>query len=293
MIKLFHDRTINQGGKMKKNTKKLYKVKSKGITLVALVITIIILLILAGITINLTIGQRGILKMAESTRNEQQYAQLKEELEMEIINIKARKIAEGKKMTKENLYELIAIGVQINSMENLVEGEYKNYFFEIDENYVVTIIGKTQGEKPNIIGEIVTKGPVQQGEKIEIKVTASIKEGSIESIVATNGAVLKQTTDNKSTEKFYEVDKNGIYYFKTVASNNRSNVVEVKVNSIKEKPQISIKNVNKEGFTIVLMNDYADEIITDIQYYVGEKPQPNEAIRKGMCCFRISIWYRI
>lgn len=39
--------------------------KQTGITLVALVITIIILLILAAITINLTIGQRGILTRAE------------------------------------------------------------------------------------------------------------------------------------------------------------------------------------------------------------------------------------
>ena len=36
-----------------------------GITLIALVITIIILLILAGITINLTLGEHGIIKMAE------------------------------------------------------------------------------------------------------------------------------------------------------------------------------------------------------------------------------------
>ena len=37
----------------------------KGITLVALVITIIVLLILAGITISLTLGQDGIIKRAE------------------------------------------------------------------------------------------------------------------------------------------------------------------------------------------------------------------------------------
>ena len=37
----------------------------KGITLIALIITIIVLLVLAGITINLTIGQDGILKRAE------------------------------------------------------------------------------------------------------------------------------------------------------------------------------------------------------------------------------------
>lgn len=47
--------------------KKMKKIQTKnaGITLVALIITIIVMLILAGITINLTIGQNGILKRAE------------------------------------------------------------------------------------------------------------------------------------------------------------------------------------------------------------------------------------
>lgn len=39
--------------------------ESKGITLIALIITIIVLLILAGITISLTVGQNGIMNMAE------------------------------------------------------------------------------------------------------------------------------------------------------------------------------------------------------------------------------------
>ncbi len=51
-----------------------------GITLVALVITIIILLILAGIVINLTIGQRGILRRAEEAgRNYQEAAKREDE----------------------------------------------------------------------------------------------------------------------------------------------------------------------------------------------------------------------
>ena len=56
------------------------KKQRKGITLIALVITIIILLILAGITINLTIGQRGILNRAqEAGRNYQQAAKKEDE----------------------------------------------------------------------------------------------------------------------------------------------------------------------------------------------------------------------
>ncbi len=39
--------------------------RQNGITLIALVITIIILLILAGVTLNLTLGEHGIIKMAE------------------------------------------------------------------------------------------------------------------------------------------------------------------------------------------------------------------------------------
>ena len=42
----------------------------EGITLVAHVINIIILIILAGITINLTIGQQGILKRADAAGKE-------------------------------------------------------------------------------------------------------------------------------------------------------------------------------------------------------------------------------
>ena len=49
--------------------------KEKGITLVALVVTIIILLILAGITITLTLGDKGIINMAKEAGKNYQNAQ--------------------------------------------------------------------------------------------------------------------------------------------------------------------------------------------------------------------------
>ena len=52
----------------------------KGITLVALVITIIVLLILAGVTITLTLGENGIFKTAEKAGENYTQAQ-REELE--------------------------------------------------------------------------------------------------------------------------------------------------------------------------------------------------------------------
>ena len=50
---------------MKRTIKKKEKTNSEGITLIALVITIIVLLILAGVTINLTLGENGIFRTAE------------------------------------------------------------------------------------------------------------------------------------------------------------------------------------------------------------------------------------
>ena len=58
-------------------------VESKGITLVALVITIIVLLILAGITLNLTIGQNGIINMAQQAGKNQIDAEQKEQEELD------------------------------------------------------------------------------------------------------------------------------------------------------------------------------------------------------------------
>ena len=53
--------------------------KEKGITLIALVVTIIVLLILAGVAISLTIGNNGIFERAEKAANTWRNASTNEE----------------------------------------------------------------------------------------------------------------------------------------------------------------------------------------------------------------------
>ncbi len=62
------------------------KNNDKGITLVALVITIIVLLILAGITIAALSGENGILKRAAQARYEEQIGQTKDLISMEVYD---------------------------------------------------------------------------------------------------------------------------------------------------------------------------------------------------------------
>ena len=54
--------------------------KEKGITLIALVITIIVLLILAGVSIATLTGANGLLTRANQAREETEMAQLEEEI---------------------------------------------------------------------------------------------------------------------------------------------------------------------------------------------------------------------
>jgi type II secretory pathway pseudopilin PulG len=68
-------------GEMKKNGMKNWhnsKILNGGITLIALVVTIIVLLILAGVTINTLFGENGILTQAQGSKDETNQAEVKE-----------------------------------------------------------------------------------------------------------------------------------------------------------------------------------------------------------------------
>lgn len=58
----------------------------KGITLVALVITIIVLLILAGVSISLVVGQNGVLGKATNAVNANEVATVKQEIQLSIAD---------------------------------------------------------------------------------------------------------------------------------------------------------------------------------------------------------------
>ena len=63
--------------------------QNKGITLVALVITIIVLLILAGVSISLVVGDNGVLTQAKNASSDTEVAKAKEAVEQAISSIQA------------------------------------------------------------------------------------------------------------------------------------------------------------------------------------------------------------
>lgn len=70
---------------MKKQMKEIKK-NTKGITLVALVVTIIVLLIIAAVSINLILGDNGIITKAKASRLETEIAEIKENINLDILD---------------------------------------------------------------------------------------------------------------------------------------------------------------------------------------------------------------
>ena len=65
---------------MQKKVKKTKTLKERGITLIALVITIIVLLILAGVSIAMLTGQYGILTQVNNAKIEQSHETVKDSI---------------------------------------------------------------------------------------------------------------------------------------------------------------------------------------------------------------------
>ena len=110
----------------------------KGISLVALVITIIVLLILAGITISFTVGSNGILTKAKNAKEQTNIAQAKESVELIIASLQTEN--EGK-ATISNLKEYAQTDsdIAIDTNKIIYKGEYE---FTIDNNLKITDIKK-------------------------------------------------------------------------------------------------------------------------------------------------------
>ncbi len=116
---------------LKEVRKKLVK-QAKGITLVSLVVTIIILLILAGVTLSLTLGDRGIITQAQKAKEAQEIATIKEDMQLAILDKELEKGGTG--LTKEELEEIAGNYGELQEDGNTIKTD-EGYEIKIDEIY--------------------------------------------------------------------------------------------------------------------------------------------------------------
>ena len=116
---------------VKSTIKKIGK-KAKGITLISLVITIIILLILAGVTLSLTLGDNGIITQAQKAKEAQEIAAIKEDFQLAILDKELEKGGAG--LTQEELEEIAGNYGELQEDGNTIKTE-EGYEIKIDEIY--------------------------------------------------------------------------------------------------------------------------------------------------------------
>ena len=111
----------------------------RGITLIALVITIIVLLVLSGVSLSLVLGENGVLNKAQNATIETKNAEEKEKIEMAVAA--ARAVGHGV-INKENLEnELSKVSNNVAFNEDIEEG-WK--YFIYGKNYSIYKNGKVE-----------------------------------------------------------------------------------------------------------------------------------------------------
>ena len=120
----------------------------KGITLVTLAVTIVILLILAGVSTSLIIGNDSLFDMAKSTQKVQTIAGIKEALELEKVDIQV----ESKTVNLENYLEQISNGKKNYDLSSKEKLDDKNAYIIVNDQYKFLLKDK-ENEDVEIIYE--------------------------------------------------------------------------------------------------------------------------------------------
>ena len=134
------------------------KISNNGITLISLVVTIIVLIILAGVSINLVLGENGIITTAKRAKEEMTIAEGKEKIELAIAEMKIEKESKGESCTLDYISQNIetrAKGIVLEGVKGTPAVKmylsYKDYMYKIESNLSVADIGNINiAEQPSI-----------------------------------------------------------------------------------------------------------------------------------------------
>ena len=125
--------------------KKLVKTKETGITLIALTITIIVLLILAGIAIATLTGNNDIITQANKAAKNTGIEQVREQALLAKQDVLSENILEGKETTREDIINAIVEQTGGTSEGNLITIPDGKYEIMVKQDNKIEVVEKGQG----------------------------------------------------------------------------------------------------------------------------------------------------
>ena len=166
--------------------------KNKGVTLIALAVTIVVMLILAGVTISVLNGENGIVKQAQKAKEESKIKELKEKVRIDIAgkrveNINGELRVSVLKEILDKYFDNVPVETQITSETKLkAKEEYGKYEMKISD----IDVGEITYETSYTIFKDVN------GEQVPIPEGYIVSENSDENIV-NKGFVISDSRGNE------------------------------------------------------------------------------------------------
>ena len=231
----------------------LRKKQNTGITLIALVVTIVVLLILAGVTINLLFNSDGIIFSAQNSKEQREIAEIREKMELAKMPVhvaglgkydvgKYWKQLESEQIIADQTIDVIPTG----------EGNYEvttvpGYVFEVTlepskdniQNILIDYIGK--GENLNIGIKLVNVTT----SSIEIELVRTEGASKFQYFIKKQGEEYGVAEEKEETRHmFSNLEQGGIYTIKVEATKNGEQKVVERTVQVGEIPlAIALKNI--------------------------------------------------
>ena len=259
--------------------------QEKGITLIALVVTIIILLILAGVTIKLVTSENSIFEHTQKASKETKKAEIMEYLELTLTDEQITNYKEStetiilntqKRVSENGKEELKGIAKEIEVKDigksKINENEEEYYFYVVadEEVYKVGSKGtKYLGEKSNITEEL------EEG-KINFKYSETNWTNKEVTVTASSYSLytIETSIDNNTWEKkpSRTLEENGTVYARLVNDEDRAigETVSTEVTNIDKEPPTVTLTGEKDGETKVKLTGLGQDNTSNIYYKWGQ-----------------------
>ena len=207
--------------------------RCKGITLIALVVTIVVLLILAGVSISMLTGNNGIITQAQNAKKETEEAEEKEKIQLAVLDA----ISKNDDLTEENLQK--EIDDEFGSGETKV---YENG----DEDFSVIFQNKDSNYR------------IEDGEVTKIDIAFKIKDkGDLQDF-------MKEVNDGNSFKDQY------VYLLEDIDLENEEwGVIGSYTDDSTNKPFAGIFEGNNNTISNININKSGEENIGLFSYNLG------------------------
>lgn len=237
------------------------RLKENGITLVALVVTIIILLILSGIAISNLLGENGLINQAKLGKEKYAISEAKEKIELEITNLQIEQQSKGEALTKEILPKInnedIDVGDTSNFPVEVICGKYK---FEVDNVFQVKYIG----EADDTVIKYTTE-PDDYTNQSNVKVLLKISNPKGIKSIKKPGKDESEIVQNQTKiETDFSVSRNGHYIIEVIDAEDKEVKKDIYIDLIDTlSPEEFTPEVQKNENSITVIENGKDADATE------------------------------